>query len=184
VNRHLRLLSYLTAPLLLVGCGQSAPVFIPNTQTPGPSAAQSIPDPAAGMAVLQAAPQVPGGCSSTFHLTIDLARLPPAGEKLWIVAVLNKDPANGFKDTLHYPKTRTESRLGRSDLDIPGNTTEGTRAGKYLLVAADKTADGELQTSYEADRDGDEARYPDGKRVTLPSGAYEIARTSDLVQKC
>jgi hypothetical protein len=136
-----------------------------------------------GAGTLTVDPQSPGECSGYYHVVVDMED-PASSRTLWIVTSLNADPANGLKDTLFYPKTRIDARPGRTELDIAANTTEGIRRNRFFLISANKAADDELQLSYESDRDRDDGRYPDGRRVQLPVGATEIARTDNILQKC
>lgn len=111
--------------------------------------------------------------------------MPPSATGVWIVAALLKDPANGFKDTLYYPKVRLDQPSEAFDVNIPANTESGTRNGRYLLVMATSLeADAELVQSRKSDETRDDQAYADENRVRLPVGSFEIARSEVAKQQC
>jgi hypothetical protein len=170
----------LTVGVPLSACGQDPepPPAIPNAPTPNRVTKSAAEESDGGTGALQARPQNPGGCSSTYHLSGRIDADAGSARQFWVISALWADP-----NWIHYPKARLTAKQGPFELNIPANTDGGLRTGRFLLVSADAKADEELELSKEADENRTE-EYSDEQRIRLPAGAHEIAQTPKFVQRC
>jgi hypothetical protein len=126
-------------------------------------------------------PDEPGGCSTTFGVSGGAVTDPRAvGKHLWVVLERYPDPAGG-PHALFYAKQPVSTTFSFSKA---ANTDPDARRYRFLLVAADDGANGQLEINFESDRDQDKSKYTDAQRVQLPTGSTEIATTPDFPQKC
>lgn len=162
--------------------------FPPESEPmPVPSSSRATSSPSQGQLPnkIAAEAQVPGGCSSSFRIVGQMPRLPSDTRGIWIVSVLVQGQVNGLKDSLHYPKVRLPADQIGLDIDVSASTKPGVRAGRYLLVVSTTDeAEAELLSSHDANEQGDHQAYPDVKRIRLPPGSRELARTGVIEQRC
>jgi hypothetical protein len=187
-SRHLCLPFMLFVALLCAACSSTAPEVIPNAPSTSPMTSATTTTNGSlghvGRGSITAAPQVPGGCSSTFHIEGNVDDLPSADRTLWVIKLNDANPDQGDPNPLHFPKSRIDRRTGQFSLDVPSSTPAGYQStGKFLLAVANQAADEELQSSYESDVSKDKS-YADGKRVHLPAGADAIAMSNTVEQHC
>ncbi|MFJ9783146.1 hypothetical protein ACIRSS_26445 [Amycolatopsis sp. NPDC101161] len=155
----------------------------PPTTAAGPSpTTQPRPTPPAptGHAHVSAAGDRPGGCNTQYVVSGGTDGDPATtGKALWLVTLLLADDANGNKDHF-YAKAPVGDSFSAT---IGANTDSGARNSRFLLVAADTSADAELRANYESDRyhTGD---YPDSRRESLPAGSVVVAETPSVGQRC
>ncbi|MEV4146010.1 hypothetical protein AB0J40_20225 [Amycolatopsis sp. NPDC049691] len=180
-----------TSPISLTSppSSTSAPTTLPSPPTtlPGPTfepptTRTSKPAPPAppGRAHIAVSGDHPGGCNTEYELSGGTDGDPAtAGSTLWLVTLLLADDANGNKDHFYAKAPVGDSFAVR----IAANTEPGARNSRFLLVAADATADAELRANYESDRYHTNT-YSDAQRETLPPGSRVVAETPTIGQRC